>query len=148
MSRSGYSECDDGSDWGLIRWRGAVASAIRGKRGQAFLKEMVQAMDALPEPRLVAEVLQEDEQEGAVCAIGSVGRARGVDMSKIDVEDRESIAAHFGISEALAAEIMYENDENAPWSLKREETPEERFQRVRAWALRHLRPETLIEEEA
>lgn len=144
MSRSGYSECDDGNDWGLIRWRGAVASAIRGKRGQAFLKEMVEALDALPEPKLVADVLE--DEEGAVCGIGSVGRARGVDMSKIDIEDREAIAAHFGIPEALAAEIMYENDENAPWSLKREETPEERFQRVRDWALRHLLPETIIVE--
>jgi hypothetical protein len=142
MSRSGYSECDDGNDWGLIRWRGAVASAIRGKRGQAFLKEMVQAMDALPEPKLVADVL-EDEQEGAVCAIGSVGRVRGVDMSTIDVEDREAIAETFGIAEALAAEIMYENDEAAAFG-RREETPEERFQRVRAWALRHLLPETLL----
>ena len=31
MSRSGY---EDGLEmWDLIRWRGAVASAIRGKRG-------------------------------------------------------------------------------------------------------------------
>jgi hypothetical protein len=37
MSRSGYS--DDLENWSLIRWRGAVASAIRGRRGQAFLRE-------------------------------------------------------------------------------------------------------------
>lgn len=33
MSRSGYSE--DLDMWDLIRWRGAVKSALRGKRGQA-----------------------------------------------------------------------------------------------------------------
>jgi hypothetical protein len=46
MSRSGYS--DDHSEWDLIRWRGAVASAIRGKRGQAFLRELLVALDAMP----------------------------------------------------------------------------------------------------
>ena len=55
MSRSGYH---DGIDqWDLIRWRGAVASAIRGKRGQAFLREMLDALDALPEPKLIAHDL-------------------------------------------------------------------------------------------
>ncbi len=29
MSRSGYN--DDGTEWDLIRWRGAVASAVRGQ---------------------------------------------------------------------------------------------------------------------
>lgn len=35
MSRSGYS--DDCYGWELICWRGAVNSAIKGKRGQSFL---------------------------------------------------------------------------------------------------------------
>ena len=38
MSRSGYS--DDLDNWDLIRWRGQVSSAIRGKRGQGFLREL------------------------------------------------------------------------------------------------------------
>jgi hypothetical protein len=42
MSRSGY---DDEGDFGL--WRGTVLAAIRGKRGQAFLREMKTAMDAM-----------------------------------------------------------------------------------------------------
>ena len=46
MSRSGYG--DDIGQWDLIRWRGAVQSAMCGKRGQAFLKEMLAALDALP----------------------------------------------------------------------------------------------------
>jgi len=41
MSRSGYS--DDCDVWALIRWRGAVKSAIRGARGQAMLRELIQA---------------------------------------------------------------------------------------------------------
>ena len=132
MSRSGYA--DDIDQWDLIRWRGQVASAIRGKRGQAFLLEMWRAMQALPEHKLLSDEL-ESEYDGAVCAIGSVGKARGVDMSKIDPEDYEAIAAAFGIPHQLAQEIMYLNDE-ALWR----STPEERFAKMKNWIESNLRP--------
>lgn len=107
MSRSGYSD-DYDDQWGLIRWRGAVNSAIKGKRGQAFLRELAAAMDAMPDKRLVPDKLQTD---GDFCALGVVGQARGIDLDKIDTEDWEQLAREFGISEALAREIMYENDD-------------------------------------
>lgn len=65
MSRSGYIDDGDIEHWDLIRWRGAVASAIRGKKGQSFLLEMLHAMDALPEKKLIAHDLLKD---GSVCA--------------------------------------------------------------------------------
>src|SRR5437879_4918550 len=99
MSRSGYSD-DGDNDWGLICWRGAVASAIKGKRGQEFLYEMLHALAALPERKLIANDL---EAEGSVCALGAVGKARGIDMKGIDPEDREKVAEVFGIAPALAA---------------------------------------------
>ena len=55
MSRSGYS--DDCNGWDLIRWRGAVTSAIRGKRGRALLLELRDALDAMPEKALIAHDL-------------------------------------------------------------------------------------------
>lgn len=127
MGRSGYS--DDCEWWDLIRWRGAVASSIRGKRGQAFLREMIVALDALPQKRLTENALEHD---GEVCAIGAVGLKRGINMEGIDATDRESVAEAFGISSALAAEIAYENDEY--WR----DTPENRWQRMRKWAESHL----------
>jgi hypothetical protein len=133
MSRSGYTD-DPENDWSRICWRGAVASAMRGKRGQAFLREMLAAMDAMPEKRLVSWELEAD---GEVCAIGTVGRARGIDMTKLDPEDSASVAGTFGISEALAREIVFENDE-AVWE---RETPENRFSRMRQWIERNLKPE-------
>jgi hypothetical protein len=87
---------------------------------------MLQAMSALPEHKLIDGDLEND---GAVCAIGAVGKARGIDMTGIDVEDRDMIAKVFGIAPALAAEIVYMNDE-AVYSL---ETPEHRFRRMRQW---------------
>jgi hypothetical protein len=131
MSRSGYS--DDCEGWDLIRWRGAVASAIRGERGQAFLREMIVALDALPQKRLTENALEHD---GEVCAMGAVGLKRGIDMNEIDATDRHSVASAFGISPALAAEIAYENDEY--WR----DTPENRWQRMRKWAESHLQERT------
>jgi hypothetical protein len=130
MSRSGYS--DDLDNWTLIRWRGAVKSAIRGQRGQAFLREMLAALDALPGKRLIAEELETD---GEVCALGAVGRARGIDMSNIDPEDYAAVSSTFGIPDALAREIMNVSDEYLWW---KDATPEKRFDCVRNWVVRKL----------
>ena len=131
MSRSGYTEEYDPKLSNL--WDGAVAKAIRGKRGQSFLRELIEALDAMPEKRLVQDVL---EKNGAVCAIGSVGVLRGIDMSNIDVEDYDGIAKIFGISRALAQQIESENDECSPFG----ETPETRWQRMRDWAVENIAP--------
>lgn len=127
MSRSGYS--DDCDQWCLIRWRGAVASAMKGSRGQAFLREMLAALDALPERKLIAKDLE--TADGAVCALGAIGKARAMDLQKIDPEDHETVAGAFGLAHAMACEIMFENDDGAGyWS---NETPEQRFARMRRW---------------
>jgi hypothetical protein len=131
MSRSGYNDYD-GDNWDLIRWRGAVTSAIKGRRGQAFLKEMLAVLDAMPEKRLASDEL---EHQGEVCALGAVGRARQIDMSKIDPHDPPQVAPAFGISEALAREIVYVNDEGC-WGV---DTPEKRFERVRTWVVSQIR---------
>lgn len=123
MSRSGYSDDIDG--WDLIRWRGAVASAMRGKRGQAFLREVLAALDALPEKKLIPN---EFEADGAYCTLGAVGKARGLDMSALDPYD-DTTGDMFGIANAMAKEIMWFNDEASLWK----ETPEARWQRVRNW---------------
>lgn len=124
MSRSGYSE-DCENNWDLICYRGAVKSAFRGARGQAFLREMLAALEALPEKKLIAHEL---EQNGAVCAIGAVGKKRGVEMGTLDPEDPETIAGVFGIATSMAREIVWENDDI--WG---NETPEARYQRMKRW---------------
>lgn len=128
MSRSGYTE-DDG-DGRLALWRGQVASAIRGKRGQRFLRDLVSALDAMPEKRLIKE---EFECETGVCALGALGKARGIDLTKLDPEDDEDTrkaARMFDIADQLALEVVYMNDEGS-WG---SETPEERWVRMRNWA--------------
>jgi len=135
MNRANYSD-DGGCDgWQLIMWRGAVASAIRGKRGQAFLREMLSVLDAMPVKRLIPEQLIEG---GEVCALGAVGRARGVPLlDKIVPEDYERLARVFGISQALVREIEYENDGG---DYDFEVTPEQRWDRVRRWVEENIKP--------
>lgn len=128
MSRCGYS--DDLGALDLGRWRGQVASAIRGKRGQKFFADLVAALDALPEPRLIMGDL---ESAGEVCALGALGKARQVDLSDLDTEDYEALGEAFDIAHQLAQETMYVNDE---WG--RRSTPEDRWRIVRTWAERQL----------
>jgi hypothetical protein len=133
MSRSGY--VDAWGPWSNL-WRGAIASAFRGKRGQAFLREMLVALDAMPEKALVDSALEEG---GSVCAIGAVGKARGLDMSKVDPDDYDTVAGKFGIATSMAREIAYENDEGA-WDI---ETPEQRWVRMRTWIVKEIRKSDL-----
>ena len=135
MSRSGYTE-DMDDPWAHIMWRGAVASAIRGKRGQALLKEMLADLDAMPIKGLVAHELVENET-GAVCALGAVGKARGIDMAPIDPDDSATVAGTFGIAQAMAQEIVWINDDYGP----HKETPEARFIRVRQWVECQIKPQ-------
>ena len=122
MSRSGYSDDCDG--WSLIMYRGAVASATKGRRGQRLLRELLAAIDAMPDKRLIANDL---EASGEVCALGALGRQRRLDMSGLDPEDAKYCAKVFGIAPALLREIVYENDEFY------RETPEHRYTRMREW---------------
>lgn len=110
MSRSGYSD-DYGDDdpLALGRYRAQVASAIRDKRGQVLLRELLAALDAMPEKRLVAGELEAD---GQFCALGVVGQARGLNLAAIDTYDVESLGPKFNIAEQLAREIMWVNDDH------------------------------------
>lgn len=140
MSRSGYSDdCD--YDQNLNLYRANVDRTIAGKRGQAFLREMAAALDAMPVKELVADDIVRDENH--VCAIGSVALARKMDVANVDPYDGDSVAAAFGISRILACEIAYKNDECSPTRYERTpegysrrlpgETPAERWLRMRKW---------------
>ena len=128
MSRSGYS---DDYEYAAI-WAGRVASASRGKRGQQFFRDLLAALDAMPEKSLIAHELQ--APNGEVCAIGALGVARGVDMTKIDPECPEEFAAPFNIAECLARDVVYMNDE---WGSGAEK-PEDRWVRMRRWVAEQI----------
>jgi hypothetical protein len=130
MSRSGYT--DDCENLGL--WRGTVSRAIAGKRGQAFLRELIEALDGMPEKILARGHLQ--APGGEVCALGAVGVKRGIELGAISY-DHDSLSDTFGIARALIKEIEFENDDGAPYWV--EDTPELRWSRVRNWAAENLK---------
>jgi hypothetical protein len=130
MSRSGYTEDCDGN---YNLYRGSVARALSGKRGQSFLREMATALDAMPVKELVAGEIVRDSEH--VCAMGSVAVARKLDVSDLDVEDAYFIAKRFGIAESMAREIAYHNDEGGV----KNETPALRWKRMREWIDAQLR---------
>lgn len=140
MSRSGYSDDCDGRD--LALWRGAVNRAIKGKRGQAFLREALSALDAMSEKRLITDSLHESAT-GEFCTLGAIGAARGMDMRPLQEAERDDVARRFGIAEALAAEIIHENDEaSSYWPQTHEDmTPEKRWVYMRAWIAKHIKSE-------
>lgn len=127
MSRSGYTD-DSDDNLASGRWRAQVQNAIRGKRGQAFLRELVASLDAMPEKALIAEEIV--TADGHVCAIGAVCQARGIDVSGVDYDSPQDVADKVGIAWQMVAEIEYENDEGA-WS---SEDDNGRWQRMRRWA--------------
>jgi hypothetical protein len=104
---------------------------------------MLEALDALPEKILIAEDLV--DRDGRVCALGAVGKKRGLDMAGVDPEDRDAVAKLFGIAPALAAEIAFLNDgwfSAMEWPLPvgAEYTPAHRFIKMRKWAEENLKP--------
>lgn len=110
MNRSGYMEADDFDlDERSNLWRGAVHRSILGKRGQSALRQLLVAMDALPEKVLAADSLV--NAAGEFCTLGVLGQARGLDMSNIDPYDWESVAKEFNLAPAMIREIVYHNDE-------------------------------------
>ena len=132
MSRSGYSE--DLDNWALIKWRGQVASATRGRRGQSLLRDLLAALDAMPKKELIAHELE--LANGDRCALGVVGMARGIDMSRLDPSEPEDVAAAFDIARPLAMEIVYENDDGDFFG---QETLHERWTRMRRWVADQIR---------
>jgi hypothetical protein len=172
MSRSGYTD-DNDDPLAHGRWRQAVKNALHGQRGQLLLRELVQALDAMEDKRLYPGSFS--TADGEFCALGVLGAKRGTKMDDLGDEydcDTAVVGKRFGIAPAMAAEIMYMNDEYAadewkwvdveicgpmppyhfqPYGHKKHQRsvriqndnhPAERWQQMRKWASEHLKPNT------
>lgn len=136
MNRSDYS--DDLDHWAMVRWRGAVKQAIEGRRGQAFLRELRDALDALPQKLLISGALADGDQ---VCAVGSVMKRRGLEPERIDDYDYDTIAEKLGIAQALVREIEFVNDEFSGYHTRTDtadDRAESRWLAVRQWVEDHI----------
>lgn len=137
MSRSGYVD-----DWSpeMNLYRGTVERSLRGKRGQAFLRELRKYLEEMEVKRLVAGSFRE-RASGEFCTLGVVADRRDVDLEHLNrlVEEEggwgiaEEAGRALGISRAMAAEIMYMNDE---WAAT---APRDRWVQMYEWTCRHLK---------
>lgn len=141
MSRSGYVETLSMSQ--LALYRGTVERSIRGKRGQALLRDLRAAMEAMPEGERRLAACTFESETGDICPLTCVARRRGIDMSEwanrrdedLDEADRENLGEMLDISPQMAAEVMFMNDEASGHS------PEARWSSMHAWVLDNLLPE-------
>ena len=138
-------EAEDCEPWMAGQQAGALRSAVRGRRGQAFLRELVAALGALPAQELAAGAL-EDPETGCCCAFGAVARARawgreeiGLDPTDDDIWRPECrLAEAFDISETLAWQVIAENEafsecNDRTWRRRR-------WRHVRDWAVSEIEP--------
>jgi hypothetical protein len=133
MSRSGYSDdCEN-----VWLWRGAVVRSLKGKRGQRALRDIAEALDAMPEKKLGSNSFGVKGAE--CCTLGALAVSRGVDMTDLEPEsdpdgwtaevDRDVAGHRLDIAPAMVAEVMFMNDEGSCGL----ESPEERWIRMRVW---------------
>jgi hypothetical protein len=122
--------------------------ALRGKRGQVFLREMEEALLMLPKKELINGAVC---REGQVCAIGALALKRKRDAGDSisaalywlekeapdEWSEADSTAAyaseHLDVLERLAYRMAWINDRYEP----EEETSEKRYERVLKWVREH-----------
>ena len=135
MTRSGYTE-DGDDEYGRVNlWRANIERATKGKRGQRFFRDLVAALDAMPEKRLVRGELE--TPKGEVCALGALRLQTGQDLTEsIRESEWDELGKAFNVAPMLAREVMFENDDD--FAYYRDETPEARWVRMRKWAEEQL----------
>ena len=136
----------DNDDWTLsdeALWMANIERAIHGKRGQKALRALEQALLALPEKRLIAGALL--DENGEVCPLGALWRQRCLTRGEAvklpdNLVDEDGLyqsieigMTYFGMTKVLANTIAYQNDE-----ARSDKTPEERYTRMLAWVRAQL----------
>ncbi|WP_311238281.1 MULTISPECIES: hypothetical protein [unclassified Xanthomonas] len=105
-----------------------------------MLRDLIAALDALPEKELIAGIV---EQDGCFCALGALAHFRGTDLDQgehggtdYDFEANRA-ARRLNIAHQLVQEVVFENDEAGEWRYPhgQHEPPEARWERMRAWAV-------------
>jgi len=146
-----FNEDEDFNNQSLL-WEANQERCIRGRKGQAALRELEAALLALPEKRLITDELE--NARGDVCAIGALVRFKGKENPMIgdsfggaednltinaDEIERATIdlAQELGVPRLVALAVVRENDEDHyyyPATI----TPEQRYERMLKWVQQAL----------
>jgi hypothetical protein len=133
MSRINVSEdCDEFPNAAEL-WHANIQRSLAGRKGQAILRELRDALLALPQKRLIDEYVA--NEQGEVCTVGALLLERRVragedreaalaDLAKVE-DYTDSYAADKGVPKILAWWFAYVNDYEL-----RHLTPEDRYAHV------------------
>lgn len=113
----------------LPAFKASISRAVNSTGGQAMLKNLLSALDAMPYPRLIGGVFEFDCD---YCAIGALGKAAGLNVAKFSTEKLPELAATFGCPLVLIDVIMKTNDEG------RRELPAQKWSRMRDWTAHQI----------
>jgi len=148
MSRIGYIYSEDEDypgQFGL--WQANCSRSLKGKAGQAALRELEKALLALPKKRLIAGELE--NAQGEVCAVGALKKYRGTTETQASpTYDMEGVGRELGMPRLVAWKVVAVNDIEIDGSYVDAEgptrygsalrqfipvTPEERYGQMLAW---------------
>lgn len=161
MSRIEEGDCDDTESFlRACAFEGNAKRALKGRKGQAVLKELLAALEALPTKRLISGVFADleipageapiyDRVQGDVCTMGCLlvhrkmtkqYRPRG--QALLEAVNEVTCHPDDGGSEAIrqaaeALDLVYPLAYELAYQNDEEgahsETPEERYERVLEW---------------
>jgi hypothetical protein len=146
MSRITYCDDEDFQNQAYL-WEANQERSIKGRKGQAALRELEAALLALPEKRLIANELE--NSKGEVCAVGALAKFKGKENPMVgdsfgdegltlneDEIERVTVrfATELGVPSMVAVAVVHENDDC--WSVNI--TPEQRYEKVLNWTRRQL----------
>lgn len=120
----------------LALWQANLNRHLLGKKGQRYLRELKDALLALPEKRLIAGALAKN---GEVCAIGAlIVKRKQATLGELEgmEDDSADYAKSLGIPYLMAWAVVCENDYTLEHC-----TPEGRYERLLNWVEARLRGE-------
>lgn len=108
-------------------WQANCERSMRGKKGQQELRELRDALLALPDKRLICGALV--DEDGEVCAIAAYGRRKGLDLSKFGAySGSDEVGIEGGMPKLVAWKVVEMNDVEFDHL-----TPEQRYVKMLAW---------------
>lgn len=152
MSRFDFDN-DEGTEASYELWRANVKRALKGRRGQKALREMREALLALPVKRLIEGSLCDlgPDGEASFCAVGAYAlykrqqngesaESATHELARLDTgEEYELPTVEEGVDQGLRRTLAYE------LAMKNDETfgdctPEQRYTRYLAWVESQIAP--------
>lgn len=131
--RFNYSE-DEDFDGQFELYEANCSRSLCGKKGQAELRILRDALLAMPKKELIHEALH--DEDGGMCAIGAYAQAKGVDIKTLDPEDAtDEVGQEAGMPRLVAWTVVMKNDIDFD-----RHTPEKRYQAMLNWVNLQILP--------